>query len=65
MARASLKSESTCALRPGHRVDPRVLNYLDIDVAIDTLFPSDCLDSGCSFKSSDIYEHYSDGSMSS
>ena len=65
MARASLRSEPTCAPRPGHGVDPRVLNYLDIDAAIDTSFLSDCSNSGCSSKSGDIYKHYSDGSMSS
>ena len=65
MARASLKSEPTCAPRHGHGIDPRVLNYFDIDAAVDTSFPSDCSDSRCSSKSGDIYEHYSDGSMSS
>jgi hypothetical protein len=34
MAHASLRSGPTCAPRPGHGVDPRVLNYLDIDVTI-------------------------------
>ena len=63
MARASFRSEPTCAPRHSHGVDPRVLNYLDIDVVVDTSFPSDCSDFGCSSKSSDIYEHYSDGSM--
>ena len=65
MARASLRSEPTCAPRPRHGVDPRVLNYLDIDVTVDTSIPLDCSDFGCSSKSGDIYEHYSDGSMSS
>jgi hypothetical protein len=46
MARASLRSGPTCAPRPGHGVDPRVLNYLDIDAAVDTSFPSDCSHSG-------------------
>jgi hypothetical protein len=48
MARASLRSRPTCAPHPGHGVDPRVLNYLDIDATVDTSFPSDCSDSGCS-----------------
>ena len=65
MARASLRSESTCSPRPSHGVDPRVLNYFDIDATIDTSFLSNCSDSRCSSKSGDIYEHYSDGSMSS
>ena len=65
MARASLRSEPSCAPRPGHGVDPRVLNYFDIDATVDTSFSSDCSDSGCSSKAADIYDHYSDGTMSS
>ena len=65
MAHASLRSEPTCAPRAGHGVDPRVLNYFDIDAAVDTSFLSECSDSGCSSKAGDIYEHYSDDSMSS
>jgi hypothetical protein len=65
MARASLRSGLTCATRPGHGVDPRVLNYLDIDATVDTSFPSDCSDSGCSPCSGEIFERCSDDSMSS
>jgi hypothetical protein len=65
MVRASLKSGPTCIPRPGHGVDPRVLNYLDIDATIDTSFPSDCSDSGCSSRSGEIFECCSDDSMSS
>jgi hypothetical protein len=65
MARASLRSGPTCAPRPGHGVDPRVLNYLDIDATVDTSFPSDCSDSGCSSHSGEIFERCSDDSMSS
>jgi hypothetical protein len=65
MARASLKSGPTYAPRPGHGVDPRVLNYLDIDATVDTSFPSDCSDSGCSSRSGGIFERCSDDSMSS
>jgi hypothetical protein len=65
MARASLRSGLTCATRPGHGVDPRVLNYLDIDATVDTSFPSDCSDSGCSPRSGEIFERCSDDSMSS
>jgi hypothetical protein len=65
MARASLRSGPTCAPRPGHGVDPRVLNYLDIDATVDTSFPSDCSDSGCSPRSGEILERCSDDSMSS
>jgi hypothetical protein len=65
MARAFLRSRPTCAPRLGHGVDPRVLNYLDIDATIDTSFPSDCSDSRCSSRSGEIFERYSDDSMSS
>jgi hypothetical protein len=64
MARASLRSRPTCAPRPGHGVDLRVLNYLDIDATIDTSFAVDCSDSGCSSQSGEIYERCSDDSMS-
>jgi hypothetical protein len=65
MACASLSSGSTCAPRPGHGIDPRVLNYLDIDATVNTSFPSDCSDSGCSPRSGEIFERCSDDSMSS
>jgi hypothetical protein len=64
MAHASLRSRSTCAPRPGHGVDPRVLNYLDIDATVDTSLPSNCSDFGCSSRSGEIFEHCSDDSMS-
>jgi hypothetical protein len=65
MAHASLRSGPTCAPQPGHGIDPRVLNYLDIDATVDTSFPSDCSDSGCNSRSSEIFECCSDDSMSS
>jgi hypothetical protein len=65
MARASLRSGPTCAPRPGHGIDPRVLNYLDVDATVDTSFPSDSSDSGCSPRSGEIFERCSDDSMSS
>jgi hypothetical protein len=64
MARAFLRSGPTCAPRPGHGVDPRILNYLDIDATIDTSFPLDCSDSGCSSHFGEIFECCSDDSMS-
>jgi hypothetical protein len=65
MAHASLRSGPTCAPRPDHGIDPRVLNYLDIDATVDTSFSSDCSDSGCSSHSGEIFERCSDDSMSS
>jgi hypothetical protein len=65
MARAFLRSGLTCATRRGHGIDPRVLNYLDIDATVDTSFLSDCSDSGCSPRSGEIFERCSDDSMSS
>jgi hypothetical protein len=63
MARASLRSRPTCAPHPGHGVDPRVLNYLDIDAIVDNSFPADCSDSGCSSRFGEIFERCSNDSM--
>ena len=65
MARASLRSGPACAPRPSHGVDPRVLNYFDIDATVDTSFPLDYSDSGCSSRPGDIYGDCSGDSMSS
>jgi hypothetical protein len=64
MAHASLRSRPTCVPRPSHGVDPRILNYLDIDAIVDTSFAADCSDSGCSSRSGEIFECCSDDSMS-
>jgi hypothetical protein len=56
MARTSPRRQPTCAPRPRHRIDPRVLNYIDISATIDNSFPSDCSDSGCSSQSGEIFE---------
>jgi hypothetical protein len=64
MAHASLRSRPTCAPRPSHGVDPRVLNYLDIDATVDISFAADCSDSGCNSRSGEIYERCSNDSMS-
>jgi hypothetical protein len=64
LARASLRSRPTCAPRPGHGMDPRVLNYLDIDATVDNSFPTDCSDSGCSSRSGEIFERCSNDCMS-
>jgi hypothetical protein len=63
MARASLTSRPACAPRPRHGVDPRVVNYLDIDATVDTSFSSDCSDFGCSSRSGEIFQRCSDDSM--
>ena len=65
MGGASLRSGPTCAPRPGRGVDPKVLNYLDIDATVDISIPLDCSNSGCSSRSSNIYGDYSDDCMSS
>jgi hypothetical protein len=64
MARASPPRRLPSAPRPRHGVDPRVLNFLDIDATTDTSFPSDCSDSRCSSLSGEIFERCSDDSMS-
>jgi hypothetical protein len=56
MARASPPKRPTSAPPPRHGVDPRILNFLDIDATVDTSFPADCSDSGCSFLSGEIFE---------
>jgi hypothetical protein len=63
MACASLRSRPTCAPRPSYNVDPRVLNYLDIDATVDTSFAADCSGSRCNSRSGEIYERCSDDSM--
>jgi hypothetical protein len=64
MARASPPTRPTCAPRPRHGVDPRVLNFFDISATVDTSFLADCSDSGCSSLSGEIFERCSDDSMS-
>ena len=65
MARASLRSGPTCAPRPSRGVNPKVLNYMDVDATIDTSFSLDCSNSRCSSRCGDIYARSSDDSMSS
>jgi hypothetical protein len=64
MAQASPPRRPTYVPRPGHGIDPRVLNFLDIDATIDTSFPSDCSDSGWSSQSGEIFERCSNDSIS-
>ena len=65
MARAFLRNGPTCVPRPSHGIDPRVLNFLDIDAIVDTSFSSDCSNSRCNSGSSEIFEYCSNDSMSS
>jgi hypothetical protein len=55
----------TSTPRPRHGVDPRVLKFIDNSAIVDTSFSADCSDSGCSPLSGEIFERYSDDSMSS
>ena len=67
LARASLRSGPICAPRPYHGVDPRVTNFFDLKATVDTSFPLDDSDSGCSSSSrpGDIFGDCSGDSMSS
>ena len=47
-----------------HVRDPRILNFLDITTTVDASFLPDCLDSGCSSLSGEIFEHCSDDCIS-
>jgi hypothetical protein len=64
MARASPPTQPTYAPHPRHGVDPRILNFFDINTIVDTSFPTDCSDSGCSSQSGEIFERCSDDSIS-
>jgi hypothetical protein len=61
---ASPPRRPTCVPRRRHVRDPRILNFLDITATVDASFPTDCLDSGCSSLSGEIFECCSDDSMS-
>jgi hypothetical protein len=43
MARASLPTQPSCVPRK-RNVDPRVVEYFDIDATVDASFPVDCSD---------------------
>jgi hypothetical protein len=64
MVRASPPRRPTCAPRPRHGIDPRVLNFLDIDATVDTSFPIDSSGNECSSLSGEIFERCSNDSMS-
>jgi hypothetical protein len=58
MARASLPTRPSCV--PLKRnVDPRVVEYFDIDAIIDASFPVDCLDFESSSLSGEIFQRRS------
>jgi hypothetical protein len=59
MARAFPPRRPTCAPRPRHRIDPRVLNFFDISATIDASFPADCSDFGSSSLYGKIFERRS------
>jgi hypothetical protein len=63
MARASPPRRPTCIPHHRHVGDSRVLNFLDISATVDTSFLADCLDSGCSSLSGEIFECCSDDTM--
>jgi hypothetical protein len=58
MARTSLPTRPSCVPRE-RNVDPRVLEYLDIDATIDASFPVDCSDSESSSLSGAIFQQRS------
>jgi hypothetical protein len=43
MARASPPTQPSCVPRK-HNVDPRIVEYFDIDATVDASFPVDCSD---------------------
>jgi hypothetical protein len=70
MARASLPTRPSFVPRE-RNVDPRVIQYLDIDATIEASFPIDCSDSESCSLSGEIFQRrssksmpYSDDSMS-
>jgi hypothetical protein len=70
MARASPPTRPSCVPRK-RNVDPRVVEYFDIDATVNASFPVDCSDPESSSLSSKIFQQrssksrpYSDDSMS-
>jgi hypothetical protein len=58
MARASPPTRPSCVPR-GRNVDPKVVEYFDIDVAVDASIPVDCSDPESSSMSSEIFQRRS------
>jgi hypothetical protein len=70
MARASPPTRPSCVPRK-RNVDPRVVQYLDIDAIVDASFPVDCSEPESCSLSGEIFQQrpsksrpYSDDSMS-
>jgi hypothetical protein len=55
MVRASPPTRPSCVPR-GHNVDPRIMEYLDIDTTVDASFPVDCSDSESRSLSGEIFQ---------
>jgi hypothetical protein len=58
MARASLPIRPSCVPRK-RNVDPRVVEYFDIDATVDASFLVDCLDPQSSSMSGEIFQRRS------
>jgi hypothetical protein len=58
MARASPPTRPSCVPR-GRNIDPRVIEYLDIDATVDASFPVDCSDSESKSLSGEIFQRRS------
>jgi hypothetical protein len=58
MARASPPARPSCVPR-GRNVDPRVVEYFDIDATVDASIPVDCSDPESSFMSGEIFQRRS------
>ena len=70
MARTSLPTWHNCVPR-GHNMDPKIMEYLDIDATVDASFPIDCSNSESRSLFGGIFQWrssksrpYSDDSMS-
>jgi hypothetical protein len=58
MARASPPTRPSCVPR-GRNVDPRVVEYFDIDATVDASIPVDCSDPESSSMSGEIFQRRS------
>jgi hypothetical protein len=58
MARASPPTRPSCVPRE-RNVDPRILEYFDIDAIVDASFPANCSDSESNSLSGEIFQRRS------